>query len=89
LATAWRRTGPTTWQFTLRPDVRWHDGARFTAIDAKYSLDRTFDASVKAARRLPLFQTIERTETPEPKTLVIHTREPDALIPARLAAQSL
>ena len=26
LATAWRRTARTTWQLTLRPDVRWHDG---------------------------------------------------------------
>jgi peptide/nickel transport system substrate-binding protein len=85
LATAWRRAGPTTWRFALRPDVRWHDGSRFTAVDAKYSLDRTFDASVKAARLLTLFQTIDRTEAPDPQTLVIHTKEPDALIPARLA----
>ena len=85
LAVAWRRAGPTTWHLTLRSDVRWHDGARFTAVDAKYSLDRTFDASVKAARLLPLFQTIERTEAPDAGTLVIHTTEPDALITARLA----
>ncbi|MGH7359380.1 MAG: ABC transporter substrate-binding protein, partial [Candidatus Rokuibacteriota bacterium] len=39
LATAWRRAGPTTWQVALRPDVRWHDGTPFTAVDAKYSLD--------------------------------------------------
>jgi peptide/nickel transport system substrate-binding protein len=84
LATAWQRTGPTTWRFTLRPDVRWHDGTRFTAVDAKYSLDRTFDASVKAARLLPLFQTIDRTEAPDAETLVIHTKQPDVLIPARL-----
>ncbi len=85
LATAWRRTGPTTWHLTLRQDVRWHDGYRFTAVDAKYSLDRTFDPSVKAARLLPMFQTIDRTETPDSATLVIHTKRPDALMPARLA----
>jgi ABC-type transport system substrate-binding protein len=86
LATAWQPTGPTTWHLTLRPDVRWHDGTRFTAVDAKYSLDRTFDPSVKAAGLLHLFQTIERTEAPDPETLVIHTKRPDVLIPARLAA---
>ena len=86
LATAWRPTGPTTWHLTLRPDVRWHDGTQFTAVDAKYSLDRTFDPSVKAARLLQLFQTIDRTEAPDPETLVIHTKRPDVLIPARLAA---
>ena len=87
LATAWQPTGPTTWHLTLRPDVRWHDGTRFTAVDAKYSLDRTFDPSVKAARLLQLFQTIDRTEVPDPETLVIHTKRPDVLIPARLAAK--
>jgi ABC-type transport system substrate-binding protein len=59
LATAWKRTGPTTWHLTLRPDVRWHDGTRFTAVDAKYSLDRTFDPAVRAARLLQLLQPYE------------------------------
>jgi peptide/nickel transport system substrate-binding protein len=88
LATAWKRTAPTTWQLTLRPDVRWHDGSRFTSTDAKYSLDRTYDATVKAARILGAWWTrpIERTEAPDPATLVIHTRWPDLLMPARLAS---
>jgi peptide/nickel transport system substrate-binding protein len=85
LATAWRPVAPTVWQLTLRQDVRWHDGTRFTAADAKYSLDRTYDASVKAARLQPWFQTIDQTEAPDPATLVIHTKRPDSLIPARLA----
>jgi peptide/nickel transport system substrate-binding protein len=87
LATAWRRTAPTTWRLTLRPDVRWHDGGRFTATDAKYSLDRTYDARVKAARLLGPWwtQALERTEAPDPGTLVVHTRRPDPLLPARLA----
>lgn len=88
LASAWKRTGPTTWQLALRPDVRWHDGSRFTSVDAKYSLDRTFDATVKAARLLGTWwtQAIERTEAPDPATLIIHTRWPDPLMPARLAS---
>ena len=84
LATAWARTAATTWQLTLRQGVRWHDGTRFTSVDAKYSLDRTYDA-VKAARLIPLFRTIDRTEAPDPDTLVIHTRRPDPLLPAKLA----
>src|SRR5262249_39655263 len=62
----------------------WHDGTRFTSIDAKYSVDRTY-AAVKGARLLPYFQSIERTEAPDPRTLVIHTKWPDPLIPAKLA----
>jgi peptide/nickel transport system substrate-binding protein len=85
LATAWKRTSVTTWGVTLRRGVRWHDGTQFTSIDAKYSLDRTYDATVKAARLSPFFYTIDRTEAPDPGTLVIHTKQPDPLIPAKLA----
>ena len=85
LATAWKRTAATTWEFALRPGVRWHDGTRFTSIDAKYSLDRTYDATLKAARLNAYFETIARTEAPDSGTLIIHTRQPDPLIPAKLA----
>src|SRR5262245_27145883 len=87
LATDWKQTAPTTWQFTLRTDVRWHDGTRFTSVDAKYSIDRTFDPSVKAARILGPWwrQGLKRTEAPDATTLIIHTRWPDPLVPARLA----
>ena len=71
--------GAPTWQLTLRPGVRWHDGTRFTSVDAKYSLDRTYDATLKAARLSPFFQTIDRTEAPSPETLVIHTNRPVGL----------
>ena len=31
LATEWKRTGATTWEFTLRPDVKFHDGSTLDA----------------------------------------------------------
>src|SRR5512138_1648732 len=31
LATEWKSTGNTTWQFKLRQGVKWHDGAPFTS----------------------------------------------------------
>jgi ABC-type transport system substrate-binding protein len=31
LAVAWKMTSPTTWEFDLRPSVRFHDGTPFTA----------------------------------------------------------
>jgi ABC-type transport system substrate-binding protein len=83
LATGWRRTAPTTWHLTLRPGVRWHDGTRFSSVDAKYSLDRTYDATVKGARLRPYLQTVDRVDAPDAETLVIHTRRPDPLIPAK------
>jgi peptide/nickel transport system substrate-binding protein len=40
LARGWRATGETTWEFLLRPDVRFHDGSTLTADDVKASIER-------------------------------------------------
>jgi peptide/nickel transport system substrate-binding protein len=40
LALAWKPLDPTTWQFQLRPDVRFHDGTPFTAADVVFSIER-------------------------------------------------
>lgn len=40
LALSWKAVDPTTWEFKLRPGVKFHDGSPFTAEDAVFSLDR-------------------------------------------------
>jgi len=40
LATSWRNVSDTTWEFTLRQGVKFHDGAPFTAEDVKATLER-------------------------------------------------
>jgi peptide/nickel transport system substrate-binding protein len=40
LAVAWRIVDATTWEFDLRPNVRFHDGTPFTAADAVFSIER-------------------------------------------------
>jgi len=40
LAESWRAVDDTTWEFTLRKGVRFHDGSNFTAADVIFSLDR-------------------------------------------------
>ena len=84
LATEWKATDPTSWQFKLRPGVKWHNGDPFTAVDAKWSIERTFDANAKTMVAT-VFTTIERVEAPDAATLVIHTKKSDPLLPARLA----
>jgi peptide/nickel transport system substrate-binding protein len=84
LASEWKSTAPTTWSFKLRQGVKWHNGDPFSSADAKFSVERTYDPAVKA-RVSTVFPTIERIEAPDPVTLVIHTKNPDPLLPARLA----
>jgi peptide/nickel transport system substrate-binding protein len=40
LATGWTQLSPTSWRFTLRQGVRFHDGAPFTADDVVFSFQR-------------------------------------------------
>jgi peptide/nickel transport system substrate-binding protein len=41
LATEWKATSPTTWRFTLRKGVKFHDGSPFTADDVVFTYNRT------------------------------------------------
>src|SRR5439155_7856649 len=84
LATEWKLQNQTQWTFKLRSGVKFHNGDPFTSADAKFSLERTYDPNAKTMVAT-VFTTIDRIEALDPTTLVIHTKEHDPLLPARLA----
>lgn len=86
LATAWRSTGPLTWEFTLRQGVKWHDGTPFTAEDILFSFARAPSVPGSVASFASFLRTVARAEAPDPYTLRITTREPNPLLPLNLAS---
>jgi len=83
LATEWK-VQERRWELKLRPNVRFHNGDLLTSDDVKFSIERTYDPSAKTSVAT-VFSTVERIETPDPLTVAFVTRQPDALLPARLA----
>src|SRR6202795_4309886 len=84
VATEWKLEAQSTWRFKLRPGVKFHNGDPFTSADAKFSIERTYDPNAKTMVAT-VFTTIDRIEAPAPSTLLINTKKPDPLRPARLA----
>jgi len=83
LATSWKNTGETTWEFTLRPGIRFHDGAPLTAEDVKATLDRNLSVGKTVVN--PGFTTIESVQVTSPLTIRVVTKKPDPLLALRMA----
>ncbi len=45
LAISWQQSDPLHWRFKLRPNVKFHDGAPFTADDVVFSVRRARDSA--------------------------------------------
>ena len=78
LATSWEATDETTWTFTLREGMTYHDGSEFTAEDVKASLERVLELEGPLA---PLWGTVDTVEAPDPRNVVITTTEPTGTVP--------
>ena len=60
-----------TWR--LRPGVRWHDGTELTAADVRFSWEVNAEQTIPLGAQSPARQ-IDRVETPDPHTIVMHWR---------------
>jgi peptide/nickel transport system substrate-binding protein len=83
LATAWKNVNETTWEFTLRQGVKFHDGAPLTAEDVKATLERNMQPGKTVVT--PGFTTIEAVQIASPTVIRIITKKPDPLIAVRMA----
>jgi peptide/nickel transport system substrate-binding protein len=80
-----------TWEFSdngktvtfhLHQGVKWHDGTPFSSADVRYTIERIMHPPQgMVSVRGPVFHAlIERVETPDPETVVVHGKGPSSML---------
>ncbi len=85
LATEWTQVDDTTWTFTVRDGVTFHDGTELTADVAAHSLEYAAQASPKPR----ILDGVELGIEAEGDTVTVTTAEADPLVPQRLSSPQL
>ncbi len=85
LATEWRPTSDTTWEFVLRQGVTWHDGRPFTAEDVAFTLERATNVPNNLGGYESLVRPITKVEILDPHRVRLTTRAPTPNLPGDLS----
>lgn len=72
-----------TLTFKLRTDVQFHDGSKFDAAAARANLGRAM--TLQDSMRKGELASVEKIEAPDPATLVLTLKRPDATLLAQLS----
>lgn len=83
LARSWKRTGANTWLFTLRRGVAFHNGERFDARSAAFSINRILNPKNKS-QLTSFVATIKSVAAVGQYSLRVTTKGPDPNIPGVL-----
>ena len=86
LATKWQAVGPTTWRFTLRPGVLFHDGTPLTVEDAVFSIERALAAPSQRAFQL---KGVTGAKKVDERSFDILLAAPDAVLPEKLTTLAI
>lgn len=78
LAKSWKVLDDTTWEFTLRDDVKWQDGTPLTADDFVFSYERARSVPGSVASYAGALRTVESAQAKDAHTLIVKTRTPNA-----------
>jgi peptide/nickel transport system substrate-binding protein len=81
LALSWKAIDPKTWRFTLRPDVRFHDGSPFSADDVVFSIERSL---AKTSQRAFQLRGVTGARKVDALTVDVLTQAPDAVLPQKM-----
>src|SRR5436190_6866087 len=82
LAESWRPVNNTTWRFTLRKGVTFHDGTPFNADSVVYTLKRVRD-NTKLIKAF-VYQDIDAVEKDGDYAVTVTSKRPFGSLPAHL-----
>ena len=85
LALSWQTVGDTVWEFKLRPGVKFHNGAAFTAEDVVFTYERAAKVPNSPSPFTLITRQMTRLEIVDALTLRIHTKEAAPLLPLDLS----
>jgi peptide/nickel transport system substrate-binding protein len=86
LATGYKNIDPTTWEFTLREGVKFHDGADWNAQAFVDNVKRMFDKSLPSNVSSGIPTVVpDKTEIVNDHTVRVHTSTPDAVLARRFS----
>lgn len=85
LALSWRVVDDTTWEYKLRPGVKFHDGSDFTAEDVKFTIARVNNVPGNPNSYAVYIGQIKEVVVVDPLTVRFITNGPAPLLPTNLS----
>lgn len=85
LALSWKPVDDTTWEFKLRPGVKFHDGSPLTPDDVIFSIDRADKVPNSPGSFGAYTKDIVEMKAVDDLTLRIRTKAPQPILPDYLA----
>ena len=87
LATSWKRKDPSTWQFSLRKGVKFHDGSDFNAAAVLFNIQRLYDKRINERNRDKYFNYLKMEgKAIDSYTVEIKLDKPESLLPTLMGA---
>jgi peptide/nickel transport system substrate-binding protein len=84
LALSWQALDDRTWEFKLRPGVKFHDGSDFSAQDVAASIARVRKVPNSPGPLTPQVRAIASWEIKDPLTIVFKLSQPEPILPTLL-----
>lgn len=92
LAERWEQPDPLTLIFHLRDGVRFHDGRALTARDVAFTIESMLNPKMPGgviSPRAASYAAIDRIETPDERTVVMHLKRPDNYLLMNLSTTAI